>query len=91
MAALDFDPYAIADLGRKIYDRYRRQFEAEHLGKIVVIDITSETFFLGDSPETAYRAARQANKEGPFHVVRVGEPGVYRSTRPPRWWRRPAR
>lgn len=91
MAVLDFDPNAVADRGRKIYDRYRRKLEAEHVGKIVVIDVPSERFFLGESPENAYRAARQANKDGPFHVVRVGEPGVYRSTRPGRWRRPPAR
>src|SRR5437867_872702 len=68
----------------------RRKREAEHRGEFAVIDTRSEKLFLGDSPEAAYRAAREANLTGPFHFVRVGEPGVYRSTRPPRWRSRAA-
>jgi len=85
-----FDPHTVAERGRKIYDKVRRRIEAEHPGEFVVIDTDSEKLFLGDSPETAYRAAREAKVRGPFHFVRVGHRGVYRSTRPPRWRRRAA-
>jgi len=57
-----FDPHAVAEQGRKIYDR----------DEFVAIDVASERLFFGDSPETAYRAAREARIEGPFHFVRFG-------------------
>ena len=85
---MTFDPTAVAERGRKIYDKFRRAIEAEHPGKFVAVDITSEKLFFGDSPEAAYREAREARMEGPFHFVRVGHRGVYCSTRPP--WRRRA-
>ena len=83
-----FDPAVVAEQGRKIYDRFRRAIEAEHPGMFVAIDVRSEKLFFGESPEAAYRAAREARMEGPFHFVRVGHRGVYRSTRSP--WRRRA-
>ena len=83
-----FDPTVVAERGRKMYDKVRRAIEAEHPGEFVAVDVTSEKLFFGDSPEAAYRAAREARMEGPFHFVRVGQRGVYRSTRSP--WRRRA-
>lgn len=85
-----FDPYSVAERGRKLYERFRRDLEAEHPGKFVAVDIHTEKLFVADSPESAYRAARAAEQPGPFHFVRIGSEGVYRSTRPPRWRRRKA-
>jgi len=87
---MPLDPHVVAERGRKIYDKVRREMEAEHPGKFVVVDTRSEKLCIGDSPETAYRAARKAKLTGPFHFVRIGDRGVYRSTRPPRWRRRAA-
>ena len=85
-----FSAHAVAERGRKIYDRHRLKIEAEHTGEFVAIDLASERLFFGESPEDAYRAARKARIEGPFHFVRVGHRGVYRSTRSP-WRPRAAR
>ena len=63
-----FDPAVVAEQGRKIYDRFRRAIEAEHPGMFVAIDVRSEKLFFGESPEAAYRAAREARMEGPFHL-----------------------
>lgn len=91
MIAVPFEPSAVAERGRKIYERHRRRLEAEHAGKFAIVDLTSEGVFLGDSPEDAYRAARADQRTGPFHVVRIGAPTVYTSTRLPAWRRRRAR
>jgi hypothetical protein len=85
---MGFDLHAVAERGRKIYEKHRLRIEADHRDKFVAIDIPSERLFLGDSPEAAYRAAQEARMKGPFHFVRVGHRGVYRSTRSP--WRRRA-
>ena len=69
---MKFNPRAVAERGREIYDRHRQKMEADHPGQFVAIDVTSERLFFGDSPEAAYRAARNARIEGPFHFVRVG-------------------
>jgi hypothetical protein len=87
---MSLDPEAVAERGRKIYDKVRRAMEAEHQGKFVIVDTRSEKVIIGESPESAYREARKAKLTGPFHFVRVGDRGVYRSTRPPRWRRRAA-
>jgi len=87
---MPFDPHIVAERGRKIYEKVRRKMEAEHRGEFVVVDTLSEKLFVGDSPEVAYRAARKAKLTGPFHFIRVGDRGVYRSTRPPRWRQRAA-
>jgi hypothetical protein len=87
---MPFDPYDVSDRGRKVYERLRRRLEAEHQGKFVAIDVQTEKYFLADSPEDAFRAARKAHHEGPFHFVRIGHEGVYRSTRLSRWRRRTA-
>jgi FMN phosphatase YigB (HAD superfamily) len=86
---MGFDTHTVAERGRKIYDKHRQRMEADHRGKVVAIDIRSEKVFVGDSPEAAYRAAVQAGMTGPFHFTRVGDRGVYRSTRSP-WPRRAA-
>lgn len=90
MDVVPFDPYAVAKHGREIYDRHRTRLEAEVRGKFAVVDVASERVFVGDSPEDAYRLAREGQGRGPFHVVRIGAASVYTSTRLPTWRRRRA-
>jgi len=90
LTVMRFSAHAVAERGLKIYDRHRHKIEAEHRDEFVAIDVASERLFFGESPEAAYRAAREARIEGPFHFIRVGHRGVYRSTRSP-WRPRAAR
>ena len=53
------EPSAIAQRGRKIYDRVRHRFESDNRGAFAIIDLNSEKILLADSPESAYREARK--------------------------------
>ena len=73
------NPKVAAERGEKIYnEKYRTAFEAEHYGKFVVIDITTEQTYVADSPEAAIELARKSNPKGVFHLVKVGSTGAFR-------------
>lgn len=73
------NPQVLAELGEKIYrDRYQREYEQQHLGKFVAIDVETQEAYIGDSPEEAFDIARREAPTGLFHLIRVGYPGVYR-------------
>lgn len=80
---MGFTPREIAKAGRKLYERHRTDFERRHRGKYVLIDIRTQRLFVAESPEAAYRQAAAEQKEGPFHLVRVGERAAFRSRRLP--------
>jgi hypothetical protein len=73
------NPQAIADQGERIYtERYKAQFEAEHLGKFVAIDIKTGHATLGNTSDEALENAKKTNPTGLFHLIRVGSPGAFR-------------
>lgn len=73
------NPKAAAELGEKIYqDLYKEQYEQEHQGKFVAIDVTSEKAYLDDAPEKVLESARKASPVGIFHLIKVGFPGAFR-------------
>ncbi len=73
------DPRAIAELGEKIYsERYRAQYEAEHLGKFVAINVKTAHATLGSTSEEALESARTADPKGLFHLIRIGSAGAFR-------------
>src|SRR4029453_17413212 len=82
-SVMAFDSHTVAERGRKIYERYRLRLETDHRDQFVAIDTHAEKLFLGESLEAAYRAAREARMEGPFHFVHIGHRGVYSTTRSP--------
>jgi len=72
-------PEQIADKGEQIYKaRYQQEYEQQHLGKFVAIEIDSGEAFLADTPEEAIEAAQRARDRGLFHLIKVGAPGLYR-------------
>jgi len=73
------NPKVIAERGEKIYnEKYRAEFEKKHLGKSVVIDVTSESAYVADTAEGAFEQARKVAPGGFFHLIKVGEPGAFR-------------
>ena len=73
------NPRQVAERGEKIYnEKFKSAFEAEHFGKFVAIDITTENAYVGDSPEDAIAEGRNANPKGVFHLVRAGSTGAFR-------------
>ena len=75
-------PTGIAQRGEKIYrDCYQQKFEAEHMGQFVAIDVETEEAYLGDSSADALSRARAAAPNGAFHLMRVGQPTAFKSSR----------
>ncbi len=72
-------PQEIADKGEALYrERYRAQYEQEHVGQFLAIDITSEEAFVAETPEQALETAQKRNPNGFFYLVKIGSAGVYR-------------
>lgn len=72
------DPKNIVEAGEKIYnERYRAQFEAEQIGKFVAINVKNGHATLGATSEEALEEARKTNRDGLFHLIRVGSPGAF--------------
>jgi len=71
-------PKAVAERGRKIYaDNYRAEYEREHMGKFVAIDVLTGAAYLGDTAGEAFDAAHSAAPNGLFHLIRVGSAGAF--------------
>jgi len=74
-----FNPPRQAEIGDKLYyERFHQEYSPEYLGEILAIDVESEKAYLGHSVIEALDAAEKAHKDGFFHVVKIGSPGVYR-------------
>jgi hypothetical protein len=72
-------PKAIAELGEKIYrEQYKEQYEREHLGKFVAIDVNTQEAYVDETPEGVLEAAREDSPGGLFHLIQVGFPGAFR-------------
>lgn len=72
-----FNPKLTAELGEKIYqEKYQKEYEEKYPGMFVVIDVTTSTAYLGDSPEIAFQSARKEAR-GPFHLIKVGASGAF--------------
>ena len=65
----------IIDLGEEVYTRqYKEEYELEHAGKYVAVDVDSEAAYTADSPEAALQDARASSPQGRFHVMLVHGP-----------------
>ena len=73
-------PQAIAEKGEQIYkERYQAEYERLYMNRFVAIDIATGNAFIGDSPTEAILTAQKGEHVvGPFHVMKIGSPGVYR-------------
>ena len=70
---------AMAARAKEIYDEsYKSSYELEHIGEYLVIDVSTEQAYLGESPEDAYESATKSDAKGPFHLIRIGHAGAYR-------------
>ena len=77
----DFDTDTFVTQAFDVYNRkYRESFEHECPGKIVAIEVDSESAFVGDSVIEAGTKARRKFPDRIFHFIRVGAPYVYKRT-----------
>lgn len=74
-----FSPQAIAEGGEKIYkEKYQSEYEPDHLGKFLAIDVISKSAFLGNTPEEALDVAESNEPRGLFHLVQIGHKSAFR-------------
>jgi hypothetical protein len=73
------NPNDAAERGEKIYrERYKEQYEREHPGKFVAIDVLTQKAYISETPEGALDSAHAAATSGIFHLIQVGFAGAFR-------------
>ena len=71
--------HSIAAKGERLYARkFARDYEADHSGEYLAIDVDAERAYLASSPEEALKLAQKNNPNGSFHLVKIGFEGLYR-------------
>jgi len=71
-------PKAIAERGEQIYRlKYQADFEANHHGKFVAVNVNTQAATLGATPDEALENAHSADPKGMFHLIRVGFPSAF--------------
>lgn len=75
------NPDVIAEKGEKIYqEKLKDILEKEHKGEFVAIEVESERYFLGKTPEEALGVAKKDFSDRIFHLIRIGYTGVYKGS-----------
>ncbi len=62
----------IAQKGIALYETVRSQYEIDHKGKFLAIEVDSQKKYLGDSTAEALEKARAENPEKLFYLVKIG-------------------
>ena len=85
MMSRQTDVERIADQALQIYkEKFQEDYESQHNGKFVAIDIRGEKAYLGDFAEDALREGRKRSPYGIFHLIRVGSSSAFRLRHPSR-------
>ena len=70
----------IARRGREIYEQDIRseEFDREHDGQFLVVDVTTRDYAVGEDDDAAFDRLEGRNPEGLFHLMRVGRRAAHR-------------
>jgi hypothetical protein len=69
----------IAHRGREIYEReIRAEVEARHDGEILVVDVATGDYVVGEDEDEFFDRVEAKNPEGLFYLMRVGRPAAHR-------------
>ncbi len=72
----DLDP--VAEAGEQIYlQRYKSQYEANHWGKYLAIDVVTGEATLADEAVDAMERAHNVSPDHMLYLVKIGSRGVY--------------
>ena len=78
MQAPQLTPKELAEKGDHIYrDVLMPEYEPEHSGKYLAINVNTGNAVLGITPEDAVLKAMESDSGGLFHLVRIGYTGVF--------------
>ena len=65
----------IALAAEKIYEeQYKEDYEKKHRGSYVVINVKDKKAYAGKFAEKLLQQAREEDKYGVFHLMRIGSP-----------------
>jgi hypothetical protein len=68
----------VTQAGEQIYrERYQAQYEANHFGKYLAIDVVTGEAALADEAVDALERAHQANPDHMLYLLKIGSRGVY--------------
>lgn len=71
-------PEEIAEEGRRIFEsRYREEYERDHSGKYVAVDVMDGSIVAGLSAFETLTEAKSRNPEHLFHLMRIGHPAAF--------------
>lgn len=62
----------IAKEGKRIYEQVKDQYDPQHKGRFLAIDIDSRNVYLADTSAEALVSAREHHPEKVFYVVKIG-------------------
>lgn len=72
----------IANLGDQIYaEKYRAKCEQNSPGQYIAIDTKTGKAYVRQFPELALEAGRTDAPFGVFHLIRIGSPGAFKTSR----------
>ena len=71
---------SIADMATKIYaEKYKEEYEEKYLGRLAVIDVNTQSIFVGEFSDDAFTKAKSRAAGGPFHSIRIGHESAFRT------------
>ena len=62
----------IAEMGRRIYEEVKSQYEPQCNGEFLAIDTESRNVYKGDTTTEAVERARLAHPQKVFYIVKIG-------------------
>lgn len=70
----------IADMAAKIYtEKYKNDYEEKYLGWFAVIDVNTQSIFVGEFSDDAFAEAKTHSAGGPLHLIRIGYESAFRT------------
>lgn len=83
------NPQSISDEGERIYnERYKAEYEKEHLHEFLAIDVLGGSGTLGTTAMEAVSKAHKLYPEGFFHLIRIGHAAAFQHGFGRRWSKR---
>ena len=64
-------------LGWARYEEIKKELEAKHHGKYIVIEVDSGDYFVGKTAEEAFQQAEKVHPDKAFCLIRVGYKAVH--------------
>ena len=62
-------------------ERYQEEYERDHKGEYVVIDVVEGGAYVDESSSGALEKARKEAPHGVFHLIRIGFESAFKATR----------